>query len=125
MNNLSKEYLVKCINALNEEQSLSLSKTDNWAHVNRELVHQDWDVLYKKLARYVDDTPVDHEAVQTLMKEHFEIACRFYIPSKEAYIGMAIFYKENEDMEKFHNSYHPEMVNYLGDAIVYYAGNHL
>ncbi|XZG71278.1 TipAS antibiotic-recognition domain-containing protein [Chitinibacteraceae bacterium HSL-7] len=125
MNNLSKEYLAKCKNALNEEQSHSLSTTDNWAHVNRELVHQDWDALYKKLAGYVDDTPVDNEAVQTLMKEHFEIACRFYIPSKEAYIGMGIFYKENEDMKKFHNSYHPEMVNYLGDAIVHYAGSHL
>ena len=125
MNKLSNEYLTKCKNALDAEQTHSLSTTDNWAHVNRELVHQDWDVLYKKLAEYADETAVDNVNVQTLMKEHFEIACRFYTPSKEAYIGMGIFYKDNEDMKKFHNSYHPEMVEYLGDAIVHYAGNNL
>ena len=101
MNNLSNEYLTECKNALNAEQTHSLSTTENWAHVNRELVHQDWDVLYKKLAQYADETAVDNVNVQTLMKEHFEIACRFYTPSKEAYIGMGVFYKENEDMKNF------------------------
>jgi hypothetical protein len=47
--------------------SHSLSTTDNWAHVNRELVHQDWDVLYKKLAEYVDKPEIERERVQTLM----------------------------------------------------------
>ena len=125
MNKLSNEYLNKCKNALAAEQTHSLSTTDNWAHVNRELVHQDCDVLYTKLAEYADETAVDNVNVQTLMKEHFDIACRFYTPSKEAYIGMGIFYKDNEDMKKFHNSYHPEMVEYLGDAIVHYANNNL
>ncbi|ATC94805.1 TipAS antibiotic-recognition domain-containing protein [Pseudoalteromonas tunicata] len=125
MHKLSKEYLAECVQALDIEQTDSLSSTDNWAHVNKTLVHQDWDILYKKLAEYVDETAVNNESVQALMKEHFEIACRFYIPSKKAYIGMAIFYNQNEDMKKFHNSYHPAMVEYLGDAIVYYADNNL
>jgi hypothetical protein len=42
------------------------------------------------------------------MEEYFEIACSFYTLSKEAYIGMEMFYKENEDIEKMDNSYHPE-----------------
>lgn len=125
MNKLSKDYLVVCKSALNLEQSHSLSSTDNWAHVNRELVHQDWDLLYKKLANYIDKTVVNDENVQMLMKEHFDIACRFYTPSKEAYIGMGIFYKENDDMKAFHNAYHPQMVDYLGDAMVHYANNNL
>ena len=116
MNKLSNEYLNECKSALEAEQAYSLSTTDNWAHVNKELVHKDWDTLYKKLAQYVDEATVDNVNVQLLMKEHFEIACRFYTPSKEAYIGMGLFYKENEDMKKFHNLYHPEMVDYLGNA---------
>lgn len=125
MDKLSNDCLSECKNALNKEQTYSLSTTDNWAHVNRELVHQDWGVLYNKLAKLIDEVAVDNANVQELMNEHFEIACRFYTPSKEAYIGMGIFYKENEDMKKFHNSYHPKMVDYLGDAIVYYAINNL
>ena len=125
MNTLTKAYVAECKKALDVEQTHSLSTTDNWAHVNRELVHQDWDILYKKLAVYADETAVDHVDVQRLMQEHFDIACRFYTPSKEAYIGMGIFYKENAEMQKFHNSYHPELVDYLGDAIVHYAGHNL
>lgn len=41
MNKLSEEYLTECKKALDVEQTHSLSSTDNWAHVNRELVHQD------------------------------------------------------------------------------------
>lgn len=81
--------------------------------------------LYFVANKYIINGISINESVQALMKEHFEIACCFYNPSKEAYIGMGIFYKENDDMKKFHNSYHPEMVNYLGDAIVHYAGSHL
>ncbi|WP_440056470.1 TipAS antibiotic-recognition domain-containing protein (plasmid) [Pseudoalteromonas sp. T1lg65] len=125
MNNLSKEYVSECRKALEEEQAYSLSNTNNWSHVNRELVHQDWDILYKKLAEYVGKLTVANDSVQSLIKEHFEIACRFYTPSKKAYIGMGFFYKENKEMEKFHNSYHPEMVDYLGNAIVHYAKNNL
>jgi len=121
MNKLSQEYLAECKLALDSEQTKSLSTTDNWAHDDRELVHKDWDVLYKKLAGYANEVAVDDIKVQTLMKEHFDIACRFYTPSKKAYIGMALFYRENEPMKNFHNGYHPEMVSYLGDAMAYYA----
>ena len=125
MNQVSKKYLTECKNSLDVEQTHSLSATDNWAHVNRELIHQDWDTLYKKIAKCVDKIAVDSTSVQRLMEEHFEIACRFYTPSKEAYIGMGIFYKENEDMKKFHNAYHSGMVDYLGDAMVHYARKNL
>lgn len=125
MHKLSKEYLTECKNALDTEQKYSLATTNNWAHVNKELVHKDWNVLYKKLAECVDEVTAHDVNVQTLVKEHFEIACRFYTPSKEAYIGMGLFYKDNEDMKNFHNSYHPNMVDYLGDAIVHYAGHAL
>ncbi len=125
INTLSREYLAKCKEALETQQTHSLSVTNNWEHVDRNLVHKDWDTLYKQLSKHVTTTAVDNVKMQLLMKEHFEIACRFYTPSKEAYVGMGIFYKENEDMWKFHYSYHPEMVDYLGDAIYHYADSNL
>lgn len=45
----------------------------------------------------------------------------FYTLFKEAYIGIGIFYKENEDMEKIDNSYNPEIVYYLFGVIIHYA----
>jgi hypothetical protein len=59
--------------------------------------------------------------VQEFIDQHYKIACRFYTPSREAYIGMALFYNENADMKDFHNAYHPKMVEFLGNAMVVYA----
>ena len=125
MKQLTTDYLEQCRQALQIEQSASLAASDNWAHVDRGQVHADWDALYKKLASHISTTAVNDAAVQSLMSEHFAIATRFYTPSKLAYIGMGIFYRENADMATFHNAYHPEMVNYLGDAMVVYADQQL
>ncbi len=50
---------------------------------------------------------------------------RFYAPSREAYVGTALFYADNPDMKSFHNAYHPRMVEFLGEAIHAYAHSHL
>ncbi|EJE54880.1 TipAS antibiotic-recognition domain-containing protein [Acidovorax sp. CF316] len=64
-------------------------------------------------------------AIQSLMARHHAIASRFYAPSREAYIGTALFYADNPDMKAFHNAYHPRMVAFLGEAIHTYAHSHL
>lgn len=115
----------KCRNSLSKEQTQSLSTTNNWAHVDRSKVHADWDVLYKQLIQLIDHSAVTDHSVQELIAQHYQIACRFYIPSKEAYIGMALFYHENADMNKFHQQYHPKLVEFLGNAMCTYAFNRL
>ena len=125
MQQLSAEFLEQCRQALQQEQAVSLVATNHWAHVDRPKVHADWDALYQNLAPHIGKSSADDAAVQSLISEHFAIACRFYTPSKLDYIGMSIFYRENADMAAFHNAYHPEMVSYLGDAMVVYAEQNL
>ena len=115
------EYLEKCRQALATEQSASLAQTDNWAHVDKKQVHIDWDVLYKKMEPLINSSSPSSPEVQSLMGQHHAIAQRFYSPSREAYIGMALFYQENPDMKAFHNSYNQNMVEFLGEAIYAYA----
>jgi hypothetical protein len=43
------EYLQACRVALGTEQAASLAATDNWSHVDKAQVHQDWDALYREL----------------------------------------------------------------------------
>jgi hypothetical protein len=111
--------------AMTAEQTQSLTATNNWAHVDKSKVHSDWDILYTQLAQLIENTKPDSETVQRLMAAHYEIACRFYKPSASAYKGMVLFYNENPDMNKFHNSYHPKMVDFLTEAVFIYAGNKL
>ncbi len=107
------------------EQKKSLAETQNWSHVDKQQAHIDWDALYKELAPLVDDFLPSSIEVQAFMSRHYSIASRFYAPSREAYIGMGLFYRDNPDMKAFHNAYHPKMVEFLGDAIYTYAQRNL
>ena len=118
---LSRDYLQTCRDALTREQAVSLAETNGWAHVDREQVHADWQVVYRELAHGLDQRSPDEARTQDLIRRHHEIACRFYEPTPEAYIGMALFYRENEAMRAFHNAYHPDLVEFLVRAITTFA----
>jgi len=117
----SVEYLQACRAALASEQAQSLAETSNWSHVNKEQVHRDWDALYRELVPFVGKAPPSSPEVQALMARHHEIVSRFHAPSRQAYIGMSLFYQENDDMRNFHNAYHPGMVAFLAEAMPVYA----
>ncbi|MEC5160862.1 MULTISPECIES: TipAS antibiotic-recognition domain-containing protein [unclassified Janthinobacterium] len=121
VNELDLAYQEICRSALNAEQTRSLAETDHWKHVDRGQVHADWDALYKRISPLIGSASPADAAVQALLHEHYQIACRFYTPSKLAYIGMALFYDENPAMKEFHNAYHPQMVAFLGAAMLVYA----
>ena len=110
---------------MSSELAKSLSETNNWSHVDKQKVHEDWGKLYSNLAKLIDTQEPSSEPVQTLIGQHYSIASRFYAPSRDAYIGMSLFYGENEAMAKFHNGYHPKMVDFLHAAIGIYASSHL
>jgi len=119
------EYLEQCRQALTAEQTKSLAETENWSHVDKTQTHIDWDVLYKELTPLIDGSLPSSPEVQAIIARHYSIASRFYLPSQKAYIGMALFYRDNPDMKAFHNAYHPKMVDFLGEAIFFYANRNL
>jgi hypothetical protein len=121
MQDMSSEYLDTCRSALAAEQAASLAETDGWSHVDRDQVHRDWDVLYRALAAMPDGAAASSPAVQELVARHHAIASRFYIPSKEAYIGMSLFYEENPDMRSFHDSYGSHLLLLLTEAMRVFA----
>ena len=119
------EYLEHCRQALAEQQAKSLAETDNWSHVDKQQVHLDWDILYKELAAVVHGSLPSSPEVQSLISRHHAIAVRFYSPSREAYIGLGLYYQENPEMRAYHNNFHPNMVDFLGEAIYAYAQRNL
>lgn len=121
MEHSSAEYLDRCRSQLLAEQTQSLAATDHWSHVDKQKVHADWDDLYQRIAPLIDRSPPDSDDVQALVAAHYEIACRFYRPSREAYIGMSLFYAENDGMKAFHETYHPDMVAFMQRAMGAYA----
>ena len=125
LHNSTPEYLEQCRHALATEQTKSLAETENWSHVDKQQVHVDWDILYKDISLFVDEVPPSSPEIQSLMARHYSIASRFYPPSRDAYIGLGLFYQDNPDMKAYHNAYHPNMVDFLGEAIYAYAQRNL
>ena len=122
---MTPQYLQECRDALSAEQARSLSETNHWAHVNREQVHADRDALYKELAPLLTSSAPDSPEAQALIARHYSLVLRFYAPSKEAYIGMSLFYGENQAIRSFHEAYHTRMVDFLAEAIPMYAQKHI
>jgi predicted choloylglycine hydrolase len=122
---LTPDYLQECRVALSSEQARSLAETDNWSHVDKQQVHLDWDALYQELVPMIQRLPPSAPEIQSIMARHYDIVSRFYRPSKQAYIGMSLFYGENQDMRNFHTTYHPNMVEFLAEAMPIYAHEHL
>jgi len=122
---LTSSYLDECRRALDEEQTRSLVATNHWEHVDRQGVHADWDALYRRISPLIAHADPSSSQIQILIAAHYDIACRFYIPSARAYVGMALHYRENHDMAAFHNTYHPDMVRFLADAMSTYAHTEL
>ncbi|KRD48359.1 transcriptional regulator [Acidovorax sp. Root275] len=119
------EYLDQCRAAQRAEQEQSLASTNNWAHVDKPQAHADFDAFYKELAPLIDANEPASPTIQALMAKHFAIVSRFYVPSREAYVGTALFYADNAEMKAFHNTYHPRLVEFLGGAVYAYAQQNL
>lgn len=115
------EYLQECRAALITEQAQSLAETNHWAHVDKAQVHLDWDALYQELTPLMQRFSPSSPDIQAIMARHYALVSRFYAPSKQAYIGMSLFYQENQAMKDFHNGYAPNMVQFLAEAMPAYA----
>ncbi len=118
-------YLDECRDALSTEQAKSLAETNNWSHVDKTEVHTDWGILYEEIAPLIDSSLPSSPVAQALIDRHFSIISHFYSPSKKAYIGLALFYDENPEMKAYHNSFHPKMVEFLGDGMFFFANSKL
>lgn len=118
---MGNQYEDECRRSLAAEQAKSLAETNGWEHVDRGQVHRDWDVLYREIAAHLDGSQPGDGQIQELVRRHFDIVCRFYVPSRKAYAGMALFYAEDDAMRGFHDSYHPRMVEFLGAAMNVFA----
>ena len=119
------QYLEQCRAAQRAEQAQSLVSTNHWADVDKAQVHADFDAFYQALAPLVDAAAPASPAIQTMMARHYSIVSRFYAPSREAYVGTALFYSDNPEMRAFHNGYHPRMVEFLTEAVFAYAQQNL
>lgn len=122
-----EQYLVKSYGH-EAEQLLAEShkRTAKWDKDEWDDVKSKGDALHKALAVMIEQglKPSSSE-VQKLIQAHYELQNRFYDLTKEVYIGLTKLYAEHPDFRKFFDVYHPDMVEFLGEAIRFYAEQNL
>jgi DNA-binding transcriptional MerR regulator len=122
-----EQYLVE-YKGLKAEKLLMESKrrTAKWNQDQWDNVKQEGDAIHKALAELIDKnfSPESFE-VQQITHRHYQMIERFYHPTKEVYIGLTELYQEHPDFRKFFEVYHPQMVEFIGHAMRFYAEKNL
>ena len=68
---------------------------------------------------------IDSEEVQTLIQQHYDWVNNFWTPTKETYLGLGQMYVDHPDYRLFYSRYHPDLVEYLVEAMKLFADQKL
>jgi DNA-binding transcriptional MerR regulator len=122
-----EQYLVE-YKGLEAENLLIESKkrTAKWDDIVWDEVKNEGDAIHKALATLIEQNfSPESDEVQEIITRHYKMIERFYHPTKEVYIGLTTLYKKHPGFKKFFDVYHPKMVEFIGEAMKFYANKHL
>ena len=122
-----EQYLVE-YRGLPAEKLLEQSKkrTAKWDAQEWDTVKNEGDAIHKELTQQINQgaSPLSPE-VQAIIHRHYLMISRFYHPTKTLYIGLTQLYAEHPDFRKFFDVYHPKMIEFISEAMCFYANLNL
>lgn len=103
----------------------SKQKIKNWSKADCDDAKKEIDAICKELttllqAKCASDSP----EVLTVVHRHYHWLKKFWTPNKETYSQHGQFIKESE-LKTFYEAYHPQLAQFLCDAIQAYAEKEL
>lgn len=122
-----EQYLVKEYGTKAEELlKQSHKRTAKWDKDEWDDVKNTGDQIHKELTNAINSKLApESEEVQKIIQRHYELQNRFYDLTKEIYIGLADLYAQHPDFKKFFDVYHTKMIEFIGEAMRYYANKNL
>lgn len=120
-------YLVKYAGTAAEDKILECKKkTTAWKNQDWQAVKKEGEEIYKNIVDCIQRglSPKDEE-VQAIIHQHFTLMNRFYVVTQEIYFGLAQLYSEHPDFRRYFEPFHPELVEYLSEAMRFYAEREL
>lgn len=122
-----EQYLVKYHGTAAEDLLFeSKKRTAKWGKDEWDDVKHQGDVIHKALVKAIEQgLKPDSDEVQAIIQRHYQMTERFYDVSKEVYIGLTELYAEHPDFKKFFDVYHPKMIEFIGEAMRFYANKNL
>ncbi len=100
----------------------SKQRTKHWQKADFQKTAQDYDVLHRAFAQAIQRRlSPQAPAVQALVEQHYAIVNRFWTPDRVAYVALGRSYCQHPDFLKLYESYHPQLAEYLAEAMKVYA----
>ena len=101
-------------------------RVGHWGKYEWESFKATGETLNLALAKAMSDgLKVDSDEVQQLIQQHYDWINNFWTPTKETYLNLAHLYLDHPDYRDFYNRSYPNLVNFVVEAITYYAQHHL
>lgn len=115
-------YLIECFGAkVKERIAQSHQNIKEWKRSDWEMASQEFALICVDLTDLLEKKyPVESKDVQSVIKRHYDWIKKFWMPNKESYEDLAQMYTAKE-WEKTFITYHPQLAEYLSDAMKLFA----
>ncbi len=101
----------------------STERVQNMTKEQLDKVVTDSETLTREIAEHMDNDPAS-EAVQELIKRHYEGLRTFYEPTLEMYRGLAEMYVQDPRFTAFYEKYAAGLAQFMHDAMIAYCDAH-
>lgn len=114
-NGVSQDVINKC-----------KDKITNWKEEEWFKIKHEGDRIHEELVSAINNHlgPSSSE-VQKIVKKHYQMTKLFWTPTRDSYIGLGQLYCSHPDFKDFYNRYHPNLLEFLVDAMKVFAVNEL
>ncbi|EHL31599.1 MerR family transcriptional regulator [Legionella drancourtii] len=117
-----EHYLIKKGTMTQEEINTSWKNISHWKKSDWDVHKNEGEIISQGLVNaMLNQAKPDAHEVQDLIQKHYDWVKNFWVPTKTSYIGLGQMYLEHPDFRNFYTSYHPNLVEFLVEAMKIYA----
>ena len=74
---------------------------------------------------FLSGLPADADAVQALIKKHYEWVCLFWTPNREQYVALGKMYTADQRFTEFYDKKAKGLAEFIGEAIRVWSESNL
>tara|TARA_R110002126_G_scaffold239409_1_gene382629 strand:- start:55983 stop:56753 length:771 start_codon:yes stop_codon:yes gene_type:complete len=119
-------YMVKHGILTQEELDASWEKVKSWTQADWDQFKSKGDVFYQKMTEAIDTgLNPDTLEVQELVHKHYLLVKPLWSFNQSSYLNLSNAYRHDDNFKKFCALYDEQLLNFLVDAMEYYANQRL
>lgn len=101
-------------------------KLQNWTQGDSREAKEKGDAIYHEIVKSIKKgLKPNSRTIQKIIEKHYQWVCLFWTPDRQHYIDLGTMYVDHPDFRKYFSEKHPELVEFLAEAMKEYAEQNL